>query len=75
MQMGVVGGGGGWGAPWLPIGGAGRVLATHQSPSTNTPKPPAPTSCSDQNTKRHVHLNGQLLYDIGRERGGKSIIQ
>ena len=27
--MGVVGGGGGWGAPWLPIGGAVRVLATH----------------------------------------------
>ena len=30
VQMGfIVGGGGGSGAPWLPIGGAVRVLATH----------------------------------------------
>ena len=48
VQMGfVVGGGGGSGAPWLPIGGAVRVLATHtrlapthQSPTTSSPPPP-----------------------------------
>ena len=54
VQMGFVGGGGGSGAPWLPIGGAVRVLATHTTlppthqshllPNTLRPKHKAPRS-------------------------------
>ena len=54
VQMGLVGGGGGSGAPWLPIGGAVRVLATHTTlppthqshllPNTLRPKHKAPRS-------------------------------